>query len=212
MIEEIAAQFEGVPAANVGVITGQVSGLVGIDVDGPEGQRLLRETSGDEGTPDTLTFRTTRGVRVLYALEPGMTVRSWSIRRGGSEVKVLGEGSLTVMPPSRHVSGKMYRWLRGRGPGQVKLAVVPQWVGRPTQGARRPGGQKTKSTGGGRLIPKGQRNSTLFRIACAMRGRGMTVEEIVAEIRVLNQQCVPPLDVNELKTLARSASRYPPSR
>ena len=206
-LEELADQWELVPRSNVGVVMGQVSGLIGIDVDGEEGQRLLQEASGQEGTPVTLSFRTARGIRLLYGLEPGTVIRSWAIRKDGSEVKVLGEGALTVMPPSRHVSGKMYQWNRRR-----RLAVAPEWTLRRPEGrqkARRPGSQVART---GALIPEGRRNETLFRIGCAMRGRGMDEDEILAAIRVVNRNCVPPLEEGELRTIARSVGRYDTAR
>jgi hypothetical protein len=211
----LAAQWELVPGANVGVIMGQVSGLVGIDVDGDEGQRLLQEASGEDGLPGTLAFWTARGQRLLYALEPGMTVRSWSVRRERGEVKVLGEGSLTVMPPSRHTSGKVYRWLRRRGPAHKELATAPEWLCRPPgQRARRSGGQEARPgddghlTGGGQ-IPQGRRNETLFRIGCAMRGRGATEGEVYQCLIAINRRCLPPLITSELGAIARSVGRYP---
>ena len=206
-LEELSGQWEAVPRSNVGVVMGRVSGLVGIDVDGPEGERLLQDASGEEGIPGTLAFMTARGFRLLYAFDPDTTVRSWSIHQEASELKVLGEGSLTVMPPSRHATGKTYRWVRGRRP----LAEAPGWVFRKP---RTPGRHPAQSEGIGTqtvcgLIPKGRRNETLFRIACAMRGRGMTVEEILAALQIENCKCRPFLEPSELRMIARSACRYP---
>jgi hypothetical protein len=202
-VEELAAQWDLAPRSNVGIVLGRVSGLIGIDVDGPDGERLLQVASGKEGTPGTLAFRTGRGFRLLYSLEAGLTIRSWSLRRDRSEMKVLGEGSLTVMPPSLHLSGKRYSWFLGRR----KVTMMPEWV-------RRPGGHKTRSRRDnlvtiGKVIPEGQRNETLFRVACAMRGRGRTEEEILAEISTINRRCVPPLSPIEVMTIAQSAARYP---
>jgi hypothetical protein len=133
--DELAAQWQCVPEANVGVILGSVSGLVGIDIDGQHGPQLLYEISGGD-LPSTLTFLTSRGMRLLLAIEPGMVVKTWARRREGSEVKVLGEGSLTVMPPSMHATGHPYRWTHGHGPGQTPLASAPRWVLKPTPPAR----------------------------------------------------------------------------
>jgi putative DNA primase/helicase len=62
----------------------------------------------------------------------------------------------------------------------------------------------------GQPIPEGRRNETLFRIGCAMRGRGAKEEEILAVIRVENRRCEPPLWEAELIGIARSAARYRP--
>ena len=103
--------------ANVGIVLGRVSGLVGIDIDGPEGEELLREVSGGN-VPATLEFDTPGGGRrLLYRLpESGVEVPTRSLKRGTGELKVLGEGSLTVMPPSRHANGGVYEWT-GPKPG-----------------------------------------------------------------------------------------------
>jgi hypothetical protein len=61
----------------------------------------------------------------------------------------------------------------------------------------------------GERIVDGQRNDTLFRYACGLRGKGGTRDNILASIKLLNaQQCVPPLADDELQDIARSAARY----
>jgi hypothetical protein len=204
-LDELAAQWELVPTANVGVALGPVSGLVGIDVDGAEGEQILREVSGGD-LPSTLAFATARGTRLLYALHQGTVVATCTFGGQGGEVKVLGQGTMTVMPPSRHASGKRYRWLPGRGPGDVRPAPAPEWLWRddsmrPTSPAVEAGGP----------IREGQRNARLFKIACCLRRHGCTAGEILAALRQVNHRCVPPLEGQELKELVRSAVRYPPA-
>jgi Primase C terminal 1 (PriCT-1) len=63
----------------------------------------------------------------------------------------------------------------------------------------------------GGIIPEGERNNRLFKIACAMRRFGVTAEEILGALRLVNRRCVPALDPGELRTIARSAARYAPS-
>lgn len=74
-LDEVVAQWELVPAANVGIVLGPVSGLVGVDVDGEEGERILGELSGGD-LPRTLTFTTGRGRRLLYAIDR-VTSMAW---------------------------------------------------------------------------------------------------------------------------------------
>src|SRR6516162_6790816 len=136
-LDELTAQWELVPATNVGIVLGPVSGLVGVDVDGEEGERILGELSGGD-LPRTLTFTTGRGRRLLYAVDRDSDVPTRTLSGRGGEVKILAAGTLTVMPPSRHASCKTYRWLRRCGPGDVRAAWAPQWLWRCQQaeGAR----------------------------------------------------------------------------
>jgi hypothetical protein len=203
-VEEVGAQWEAVPHANVGIVLGPVSGLVGIDVDGEDGEELLREISRGN-LPTTLSFTTGRGLRLLYALPAGVKAASHSYRHGGGEVKVLAEGTVTVAPPSRHHSGKKYRWLPRRGPGHVGPAPAPGWVVEPP----RPRVQAIPVSVG-EPIPEGQRNNRLFKLGCVLRRYGCTREEILRTVRLINRRCEPPLGDEELLSLAWSASRYPP--
>jgi hypothetical protein len=95
---------------NVGVVLGSVSGLVGIDADGPDADAILRELSfGD--LPPTASFNTPGGGRrLLYQIPKGVVIPKRRYDRGASHVIILGEGSQTVMPPSVHASGKEYQW------------------------------------------------------------------------------------------------------
>src|SRR2546423_133303 len=68
---ELRCWWEEHPTANVGIVLGRISGLLGIDIDGPEGEELLSEI-----TPAALlssqSFPTPRGGRrFLYALPAG---------------------------------------------------------------------------------------------------------------------------------------------
>jgi hypothetical protein len=203
-LDELVAQWEMVPAANVGIVLGPVSGLVGVDLDGPSGEEALREMSGGD-LPRTLEFATGRGRRLLYAIPEGIEIISQALRGGGGEI--LAQGSLTVMPPSRHANGKRYRWHRRRGPTDIRPAWAPEWLWRSHSVAGNAEGQG--EVGG--PIPEGQRNNRLFRIACCLRRHGCTPQEILAAVRCINRRCVPPLKEVELRELARSSSRYPPA-
>lgn len=105
---ELRAWWRRNPLCNVGVILGQVSGIVGLDVDGPDADAMLLEISKGQGL-HTLEFKTPGGgKRLLYSLPKGVIIPKKHIRRGESHVLVLGEGSLTVMPPSIHANGGVY--------------------------------------------------------------------------------------------------------
>jgi hypothetical protein len=110
--DEVCDWWDTWPTANVGVVMGPVSGLVGIDVDGEGGERRLAEFSGGD-LPETLEFSTPNGRRLLYAPGGGLFYPpGLDLSGAAGEVRLLGQGSQTVMPPSRHKSGEVYRWVR----------------------------------------------------------------------------------------------------
>jgi len=61
-----------------------------------------------------------------------------------------------------------------------------------------------------RPIAEGHRNTTLFDLACSLRGRGLSQEAIEHELLTHNRAtCLPPLDEDEVLNIARSVARYP---
>ena len=115
--QEVEGWWRRWPTANVCVLLGPVSGLVAIDVDGPGGEARLRELSGGD-VPATLEFATPRpGRRLLYRIPPGVTglYKSASFKADDGELKLMGRGAMTVMPPSRHKNGGFYAWRAAHG-------------------------------------------------------------------------------------------------
>jgi hypothetical protein len=131
------------PAGNIGIVLGRVSGLIGLDIDGPDAEQLLQEISGGD-LPPTLEFRTpSGGRRLLYRLPVGAVVRRRRFDRGTSHVIVLGEGSQTVMPPSRLPHGE-YLWEIEQRPGEIEPAICPSWL-RTTSPRGLPGGRTNRT-------------------------------------------------------------------
>jgi hypothetical protein len=110
--DEIRRWWVEVPMANVGVVLGCVSGLVGIDIDNDDGEKKLQELSGGD-LPATLEFTTGGGRRLLYAIPHDAELKSTHKSEGA--LSLLATGSLTVMPPSIHQSGRRYQWVGGHG-------------------------------------------------------------------------------------------------
>jgi putative DNA primase/helicase len=62
------------------------------------------------------------------------------------------------------------------------------------------------------IIPNGQRNDTLARMAGSMRHKGFPLEAIELALGVVNQQrCQPPLNDTEVRSIAQSIGRYAPT-
>lgn len=129
--EEIIVWRQKYPAANVGVVLGSNSGLVGIDVDGQTGEELLLEWSQGD-LPVTWEYITPGGGRrLIYKIHNSIKLqkRSQADRtKEHEELALLGEGSQTVIPPSIHKNGGIYKWIKGKTPKNIECAVAPKWL------------------------------------------------------------------------------------
>jgi hypothetical protein len=203
-VEELEHGFGFLRDGNVGIVFGPACKLVGLDLDGVSAEALLKEASGGD-VPTTPTFRTSRGRRLLFAVA-GRFPPNRSLRRGRAELRVLSAGSISVMPPSIHASGRPYVWVKGKHADDIAVAPAPEWL--YAIGRRPPSGRPVAA---GEVIEEGSRNSTLFRLACAMRRHSCTADEILTALFVVNKRCEPPLSTVELQGIACSAAGYPPA-
>lgn len=200
------------PRANVGIITGAVSGLVAVDLDGPHAGDLLRQAGIDLGL--TATVQTARGSHFLFR-HPGYKVgnRARLLSDGnGSGVDIRGDAGYIVAPPSIHGSGVVYQW----STPQSALAALPDGfaalLSRPTA---RDGEPRDSSwfADAWRGAPGGQRNETAARLA------GYWLRETkgneVAAFRAMEHWatlCTPPMDIAELRTTIKSVARLEASK
>lgn len=126
--DRIRSWWRRTPDANVSIVTGEVSGLVVIDVDPRHGgDRSLAALEKRHGKlPATVESRTGGGGRHLYFAHPGAPLHN----RAGFEpgLDVRGDGGCIVAPPSIHPSGRPYAWAKGRGPDDLDLASLPDWL------------------------------------------------------------------------------------
>lgn len=216
---EVRQKWRDNPLLNVGVALGGVTGLIGLDVDEAGGEELLRRLSAGD-LPATLEFTSGKGRRLLYRVPGGAQLRP-TPKPGGEEVengelRLLGLGSQTVMPPSRHRdSDRRYTWCPGRGPGEIVPPVAPTWVvdlmwadAHKAHGKAR---GRSKPQADGEKIHLRHRNSTLTSLAGTMRRRGFGRNAILAALLVENaERCVPPLEDDEVEGIAASVAKYAP--
>ncbi|HEV8166268.1 MAG TPA: bifunctional DNA primase/polymerase [Actinomycetota bacterium] len=184
-LEQLEAWWERWPKANVGVVTGSLSGVVVVDVDPQhDGDRTLAELEGERGAlPRTAVVETPSGGHHLYFAHPGGRVAN-SAGRLGAGVDVRGDGGLALLPPSRLRrtrlrDDRIYRWTAG-GPATVP-ELPPAWVelGHPPK----PPAAATRTTleatprDAARLAgllralqraPEGRRNAVLYWAGCRL--------------------------------------------
>ena len=187
------------PDANIGLHPGP-SGFVVIDVDGPEG-RAAAVSLGLFSEPTRAVLTGRPGGVHLYYRHPGFLV---SNRPLAPHLDVRADDGYTLVPPSVHPTGAVYRWDKA-----PVLGLPPDVVALLQNGhAPRPAAPLAP----GVPIPEGQRNQTLASLAGTMRRRGMEAEEIAAGLLVVNAtRCRPPLPDDEVQGIAVSVARYPPA-
>jgi hypothetical protein len=129
--EEVQQVWHKYPLGNVGIVLGQGSGVVRIDVDGATGPALLAQWSGGE-LPDTWEFLSPSGGHGwLYGWDKAVPCRTTAQKTKHAtheELRLMGNGSQTIVPPSRHVSGGVYTWVPGHSPTECALAPAPDWL------------------------------------------------------------------------------------
>jgi hypothetical protein len=100
--ETIRQYWRWYPTANLGVAMGSRSGHFIIEVDGPNGQSLLRQFT----MPPTPTVWSRRGPHLYLKIPPGYSVKTTHL----DELDILGDGDQVVGPGSVHASGHIYTW------------------------------------------------------------------------------------------------------
>ena len=186
--------------SGVGIVTGPLSGVLVLDIDGPEGEAELQK----HGHPVTPMVRTSSGGLHLYFRHPDQPVRTGIRVAPGLDVKA--SGGYVVAPPSVGSNGRAYEWLVS--PEEAELSDPPPWLLRLLERER----PKGLAASVGERIPPGERNMVLASLAGTMRRRGMGEGEIAAALQVTNEQrCQPPLEAEEVEKIATSVARYEPA-
>ena len=214
------------PASNIGIPT---QGLLVLDIDAEaqwlqdQPERLIELA----GAPLSLT--PSGGRHYVFRQPAG---RAWRNTQGeiAPHVDTRANGGLFVVPPSALPGGKAYRWVDGceLDIPPDKLPEPPRWLteildridgsahGGPTQTDRpwRPSSPRDAASAAlANVIPSGQRNGTLAKLAGTMRRVGMSQGEIQAALLKANaDRCRPPLDPREVYRIAESIGRYEPDQ
>ncbi len=181
------------------------SGLIGVDIDGPEGAQLLRRITS-ERLPQTVTVETGKGWHLWYRRPDGLAGAA-KIELGPEGLEVAKDGYL-VAPPALHPSGHVYGFAAGREPWSVEIAEldVEPFLAHAKRSRTAEIASHGPSVAGGR-------HRRLRRLAGAMVRVGATDAAILAALLVENEHgCSPPKDERLVRELARDiATRYRPS-
>ena len=186
---------------NNGLILGETSGLIDVEEDG--------ESVEIEGK--TPTYVSARGRHRIYRWEPGLPKLA-VVKAGGLEFRIGNMGAAqSVLPPSKHKSGRYYRWLIS--PEDCEPAPLPKKLRallREPESARtfpryeiRPAYQGPSILAGGILRGDDRRPALEEMARHSMVGRRDREKPIALRALVLANlaKCRPPLPLEELRKM-----------
>jgi len=189
---EIRRWWNKWPDANVGIVTGGVSGLVVIDVDKKEALPKLE-------LPTTLTARTGGGGWHFYFKRPPNVKKLKNAVNLHDGVDVRADGGYVVAPPSKHASGKKYSWKTS--------GVRPKTLTDELLGQIRESNDKGPVEWD-RKLEEGERDVELTRRVGKLIGSGIPPEEVLTLAHELNQtHCKPPLPDEQVEKIVDSIKR-----
>lgn len=206
------------PMANIGLHPGP-SGVLVIDVDGPEGEQVARAL--DLFATPTLTAITGRGDggrHLMYHRPPLARIGNAPL---GPHLDVRCDVGYIVLAPSIHPSGTRYRWFAGpREIGALPPAALARLedVNRPALVPPAPAEPITTPSNMDARISayvdavgprgEGERNATAFRLAAWLqRDLALDASAAWSWLCQWNGRNTPPLPERELRACLTSARR-----
>jgi len=125
--ETIRGWWDQWPNANVGIATGECSGMDALDVDGDIGAATVARLCGEHGElPAGPKARTgSGGAHYLFKHATGLSVGR-DVLGKVSRVDLRGDGGYIVAAPSLHASGGIYLW--ETDPGSCAIPEWPEWL------------------------------------------------------------------------------------
>ena len=194
----------------MGIATGQISGglcVIDMDIDenkGLDGWKSLRDWQDKHGiiAPSWLC-KTGRGGYHYYFISNEPVQNRVAVIPG---VDVRGDGGYVVAPPSIHPNGTAYEWDPGCHPEEVALHLIDDNIRfLLNRGTTRTNLKYLAPS----IIPEGERNHTLFRLACSLQAKGLSDQAIWAAVSSENNaKCNPPLSDGDIDRIVKSVQRY----
>jgi putative DNA primase/helicase len=146
-----------------------------------------------------------RGMHV-YCAGPTKTVSQTTSPIAGAEVR--GEGTMVIIAGSLHHSGVRYEWADSVRPWDDSFSEsgLPRVPGAFTQ--EHDEYHEDEDYEPSKVLREGERNHGLTSYAGKLRYAGMSEDEILGALLVVNEtRCKPPLPDDEVLSIARSISK-----
>ena len=203
-----SAQFD---AEGLWLATGQISKRVVLDIDKPEAGDYWRDKIGADIFDSALRVTTGKGYHLHFRI-PDDDEREWACHSDNDlGYDLRGDGGGVVVPPSVHVSGRVYEWAGG------KLLDVPEALRHPTRksdsNVKSLDRAREKRTPGSTLTGlladpprEGGRNNWLTKVGghLAKLWPGPMEDAYLQLMQYIGQSLLDPMDEGEIAKTAES--------
>lgn len=205
--DQINKWWKRYPNANIGIACGKISGgLLVVDVDrkqnGVDGLDSLNAWERENGElPETVRSITgTGGSHLLYRID-GAGKNRVNLLDG---VDIRSDGGYIVAPPSVHPNGNQYEW--EYDPDEYEVARGDETLDKLLDYGKK---DKSENFTMPDKVGKGQRNDTMYKLACSLQARNLPDSVVFDSVRSANNSmCDPPLSEGELTKIIESALKH----
>jgi putative DNA primase/helicase len=183
--------WKDAPASNLGLPTGQRSGLFVLDVD-PKNGGLESLAKLPELPPTRMVRTPSGGFHFYFKWQDGLTNRNAGLKQYGPGLDARGEGGYVVVPPSI-IDGKRYEWMNEEDPAELPAWLLELLIPPPASPPRNPVERRLVSASQlidprrakaantlierAEALSEGERNDGTFRYAAALREVAASEEE-----------------------------------
>ena len=212
--DEIRTWFTRWPDANIGIVTGHISGISVIDIDTEEGKEEIQKY-----IPDSIIMpiaNTPSGGQHYYFKCKDVSLTNNSRVVPGCDLRA--NGGYVIAPPSDNGNGRAYAWQEGLSIKDVDLPALPasylsfinsSYIYKLQNTSPQ---TSTPSTSVNTFFSKGRRDNDLFHIAnCLIKG-GADKSIALQALEILAENCDPPFPQPEITQKIQSALNRSDSR
>ena len=204
-IGDLKGFWKETPEANIGIITGAISGITVVDVDGDDGANALKEANIQ--LPETYTVKTQKGWHYYYKYNNLFKTGAGFLQN----VDVRNDAGYVVAPPS-NVNDIDYVVIVDNNGEFSEFGVVPEPFINRSSGSFNPENTGnidpwiTEALANG--APEGQRDHTATRLAGYFWSRGISEDIIKPMLEQFAAKCTPPLTDRDINRVVNSVKRY----
>ena len=194
------------PEYNVAIVTGGISNMFALDVDGLDGQCELRKLEAKHcELPRTVEVITGDGLHLYFQCPDDLPIRNTASKIAPG-IDTRGDGGYVLAPPSVHPSGKRYCWSVDSAKA---IAAAPAWliekIAAPTNGPGLPTPPAEWRELVGHGVAEGARDCTAARLAGYLLRRRVDPFVALELLQSWNAtKCAPPLPAGDIARIVDS--------